>query len=205
MPVGDPVALLTIPQVGLEQVVVEGTASGDLLAGPGHRRDTPLPGQLGTSVVYGRGATYGAPFGRLDEVLPGDEVEVVGAQGSLTFRVISVRTAGDPVPPPAEESHARLTLVTARGDGAWGGLAPGETLYVDAESDEAFSAPPGRPTGVPDSELAMANEPAAMPLLVLCLALLLGAGAGDRPRPASAPPRRWSGWWSPRWPSPWPG
>ena len=50
VPVGDPVALLSIPSIGLEQVVVEGTASGDLLVGPGHRRDTPLPGpgrQLG--------------------------------------------------------------------------------------------------------------------------------------------------------------
>ena len=47
VPPGDPVALLTIPSIGLEQVVVEGTASGDLLVGPGHRRDTALPGQVG--------------------------------------------------------------------------------------------------------------------------------------------------------------
>ena len=45
--VGAPVALLQIPHIGLEQVVVEGTASGDLLAGPGHLRNTVLPGQLG--------------------------------------------------------------------------------------------------------------------------------------------------------------
>ncbi|MDX6371367.1 MAG: sortase, partial [Nocardioidaceae bacterium] len=61
-PVGDPVALLTIPRIGVSQVVVEGTASGDTLAGPGHLRKTVLPGQVGTSVVFGRAATYGAPF-----------------------------------------------------------------------------------------------------------------------------------------------
>jgi sortase A len=43
VPVGDPVALLTIPAIGLEQVVVEGTASGDLLAGPGRRWSTAAP------------------------------------------------------------------------------------------------------------------------------------------------------------------
>jgi sortase A len=40
--VGAPVATLSIPHLGLEQVVVEGTASGDLLAGPGHLRNTVL-------------------------------------------------------------------------------------------------------------------------------------------------------------------
>ncbi|NHA00350.1 hypothetical protein G5V59_10155 [Nocardioides sp. W3-2-3] len=55
------------PRLDVEQVVVEGTAPGDLFAGPGHLRSTVLPGQAGTSLVYGRAATYGGPFGRLDE------------------------------------------------------------------------------------------------------------------------------------------
>jgi sortase A len=45
--------------------VVEGTASSDLLDGPGHLRSTVLPGQVGTSVVMGRAKTYGAPFGAI--------------------------------------------------------------------------------------------------------------------------------------------
>ena len=94
VPVGDPVALLTIPDIGLEQVVVEGTASGDLLAGPGHRRDTPLPGQVGTSVVYGRAATYGAPFGHLTELQAGDRITVVGAQGEKVFTAVPARPRG---------------------------------------------------------------------------------------------------------------
>ena len=37
---------MQIPAIGLHDVViVEGTDSGDLRDGPGHRRDTPLPGQ----------------------------------------------------------------------------------------------------------------------------------------------------------------
>ena len=49
---GTPLALLSIPSSGrVDQVVVEGTASGDLMNGPGHKRDTVLAlmhaGELG--------------------------------------------------------------------------------------------------------------------------------------------------------------
>ncbi|MFD1273890.1 sortase domain-bontaining protein [Streptomyces kaempferi] len=58
---GTPVALIDIPAAHLHQVVLEGTDSGVLTDGPGHRRDTPLPGQSGTSVLMGRAAAYGGP------------------------------------------------------------------------------------------------------------------------------------------------
>ena len=178
VPVGDPVALLRIPAIGLEQVVVEGTASGDLLAGPGHRRDTPLPGQVGTSVVYGRATTYGAPFGDITELRTGDQIEVVNAQGEQTFTVAGVRRAGDPLPQPPAEGAARLTLVTAEGSGGLGALTPDSVVYVDADAKEGFPAPPGRPAVVPDSEKAMTSDEGALPLLGLCLALLLAATLG---------------------------
>ena len=187
VPVGDPVALLTIPAIDLEQVVVEGTASGDLLAGPGHRRDTPLPGQQGTSVVYGRAATYGGPFADLTRLGPGDEIEVVGAQGEKTFVVAGVRRAGDPLPQPPAEGAARLTLVTAEGSGRLGALTPDSVVYVDADAKKGFPAPPGRPAAVPDSEKAMAADEGALPLLALCLALLLAATLG-----VIAARQRWS-------------
>jgi sortase A len=178
VPVGDPVALLTVPRLGIQKVVVEGTASGDLLAGPGHRRDTVLPGQEGTSVVYGRGATYGAPFRDVPELVEGDAIEVVSAQGTLTFHVLDVRRAGDPLPQPAAAGHARLTLVTAEGSGSMAAITPDRVVYVDAEAPEAFPAPPGRPGGIPDSEQALGRDTGALPLLTLCLAGLLAATLG---------------------------
>jgi len=178
VPVGDPVALLTVPRLGIEQVVVEGTASGDLLAGPGHRRDTVLPGQEGTSVVYGRASAYGAPFRDVPQLVEGDVVEVVAAEGSMRFRVLGVRRGGDPLPQPAEAGHARLTLVTAEGDGSFAAITPDRVVYVDAEATDAFPAPPGRPTGIPASEQAMATDTGALPLLTLCLAGLLAATLG---------------------------
>lgn len=173
VPVGDPVALLTIPSIGLEQVVVEGTASGDLLVGPGHRRDTALPGQVGSSVVYGRAATYGGPFADLTELEPGDKILVTVGQGRKVFRVAGVRRAGDPLPQPAAEGAARLTLVTAEGSGRLSALAPQSVVYIDADAKKGFPAPPGRAPAVPQSEQSMEGDPSALPLLALCLALLL--------------------------------
>ncbi len=186
-PPGDPVALLTIPHLGVEQVVVEGTASGDMLAGPGHLRDTVLPGQAGTSVVFGRAATYGAPFQRLPDLHRGDQISVVMAQGQRMFHVTGIRRAGDPLPRPPAAGVARLTLVTAEGSGRFGDIAPGQVIYVDAEAKKGFAAPGGLPTAVPTSETVMANEPGALPLLVVCLALLLGLTLG-----VLAARQRWS-------------
>jgi sortase A len=65
---GTPVALLEIPRLGLREVIVEGTSSDPMMSGPGHRRDTPLPGQVGTSVIAGWRATYGGPFRSIDQL-----------------------------------------------------------------------------------------------------------------------------------------
>ncbi|MSW70227.1 MAG: sortase [Actinobacteria bacterium] len=178
--VGRPVATISIPQIGVDQVVVEGTASGDLLSGPGHLRNTVLPGQLGTSAVFGRASTYGAPFARLGELGAGDQVDVVTAQGAVRFRVIGVRRAGDPLPQPRPEGAARLVLVSGEGSGTrLPSLSPGGVVYVDAEAKKAFDTPQGLPPVVPDPEQAMATESGAvLPLLTLCLGLLLALTLG---------------------------
>lgn len=187
---GEPVALLTIPTLGREMVVVEGTASGDLLAGPGHRRDTPLPGQEGVSLVYGRARTYGGPFGDLTKLRAGDAITALTQQGKATFRVDAVRRAGDPVPQPVPAGGARLTLVTAEGqEGPLSALSAGSVVYVDAAlQGKAFVATSGRPVAVPRSERAMAADTSALPLLALCLAALLAIVA-------------WVGFARRRWPT----
>lgn len=179
VPVGDPVALLRIPNLGLEQVVVEGTSSGDLQAGPGHRRNTVLPGQQGVSMVYGKASTYGAPFADLAVLKAGDTVVAITAQGESRFEVRGVRRAGDPVPALAAGA-ARLTLVTADTKGPLGGLAPGSAIYVDADrtgpdtgSGAAYPAPSGRPAAIPSTEDVMARDTGALPLLALQLGALL--------------------------------
>ncbi|WP_418059997.1 sortase [Pimelobacter simplex] len=170
---GAPVAMMSIPALGVDEVVVEGTAAGDLFAGPGHRRDTVLPGQVGASTVYGRSTTYGAPFRHLADLGVGDLVKVTMAQGEITFRVIAVRRDGDRLPQPRPDGAARLTLVTADGQGRLGNLMPGDTVYVDAEAAQGFPSPGGFSPVVPESEEAMKSGTEALPLLTLWLALLI--------------------------------
>jgi sortase A len=186
-PVGDPVALLTIPRIGVSQVVVEGTASGDTLAGPGHLRKTVLPGQAGTSVVMGRAATYGGPFRDLGKLRPGDDISVVMAQGEVQFKVVNVRRAGDPYSQPLPTGGSRLVLATAEGSGPLAALTPNSVVYVDADAPKGFIPPSGLPATVPDPEQVMHSDHGAFPLLALHLALLLAVTLG-----VVAARQRWS-------------
>jgi sortase A len=178
VPVGDPVALLSVPRLGISQVVVEGTSSSDTLAGPGHLRRTVLPGQTGTSVVFGRAATYGAPFAEIGELRPGDTIDVTMAQGSVSYEVVGVRRAGDALPQPLPAGQSRLVLATATGSGPLAALTPGDVLYVDADAPKGFNPPSGLPTAVPESEQLMQSDPGVYPLLALHLALLLAVTLG---------------------------
>ena len=90
---GAPVAVIDIPQIDVHDVVVEGSSGDALKSGPGHRRDTVLPGQQGVSVVMGRAAAYGGPFGRIQELAPGDSFTVRTGQGKQVFEVVGVRYA----------------------------------------------------------------------------------------------------------------
>lgn len=126
---GSPVGYIEIPSLGLKEVVVEGTTSSNLFTGPGHRRDTPLPGQPGVSVLLGRKATYGAPFAEIDRLRPEARIHVTTGQGRFDYRVIGVRREGERLPPALAAGAGRLTLVTAAGRA----FAPSGVLRVDAD------------------------------------------------------------------------
>jgi sortase A len=188
---GDPVALLTAPSLGLADVViVEGTASGDLMSGPGHRRDTVLPGQSGVSVLLGRASLFGGPFSQLARARSGNAVTVTTGQGVFTYTVLGVRRPGDPLPAQLTGNQGRLTLVSAAGDGRFGALTPNSTIYVDAllKGDGQPTAP-GRPGAVPQAERAMQGDPSALLPLALALPLLVGALVFT-----VIAFRRWGGW-----------
>lgn len=181
---GSPVAYLEMPSIGLRQVVVEGTASSQLFDGPGHRRDTPLPGQEGTTIVMGRKASFGGPFGEIDQLQEGDTFRAVTGQGTFEYRVIGVRREGDPVPEPPAAGESRITLVTADGPAFF----PDGVLRVDAQLDgKAVGAPdrPFTPDTLPAAERFMASDTSDLYALVLWLQALIlvlvgGAWALDR-------------------------
>jgi len=188
---GTPVTLLTARSIGVvDNVVVEGTTSGDLMSGPGHKRDTVLPGQVGVSVIYGRAGLFGAPFGMLRTAKAGDEITAITGQGAFTYVVTGVRHAGDPFPPALAPGGSRLTLVSADSHGRFGALHPEGTLYVDAIlKGQSQPYPPGKPVAVPKSEQAMQGDPNAFLPLALALPLLIAAVIF-----AVWARHRWGGW-----------
>lgn len=134
---GSPIALLTIPELGVREVIVEGSASAETATGVGHRRDTPLPGQAGESVLLGRAAAYGGVFSSLDTLAPGSVFTVTTGQGVSKYRVIGVH---DPKEKPAalQSGEGRLTLTTASGTR----FMPSGVTRVDAELiTPAFTRP----------------------------------------------------------------
>ncbi|MDQ7911131.1 class E sortase [Phytohabitans sp. ZYX-F-186] len=163
---GTAVAVLSIPRIDLREVVFEGTTGSILQNGPGHLRNTPMPGQSGVSVIMGRATTYGGPFGQLSTLNPGDTFTVTTGQGVSTFRVLGVRRGGDPFPPPVAAGGGRLTLTTADGSP----LLPSGVLRVDADlTSPALPTPPMPLTrrDLSTAELALGTDQFAWMQLVL--------------------------------------
>jgi sortase A len=108
---GDPMGRIVMPAIGVSEVFVEGTGSGDLRTGPGHYPETPLPGERGTVAIAGHRTTYGAPFRRIDQLERGDRIELRMPYGRFVYRVDRTR-----IVPPTETSviarvdHDRLVL-----------------------------------------------------------------------------------------------
>jgi sortase A len=148
-----------------------------------------VPGQGGTSVIYGRAVAFGGPFADISDLRAGDPITVTTGQGTFDYRVDSVRHNGDALPDPLRSGEGRLTLVTAEGTNWRSGWAPDHAVYVDASLQRsALPAPAGRPTAVAQDQLAMASDSTGLVALVLWLQLLVAAAAG-----ASWSQARWGG------------
>jgi sortase A len=85
---GKAVAILVIPKMDLDMVVVEGTGTEDLKKGPGHYSQTAYPwedhGRVG---IAGHRTTYGAPFWSLDKLGEGDRITLKTEYGIFNYRV----------------------------------------------------------------------------------------------------------------------
>jgi sortase A len=165
---GTPVAVLNIPQIGLRDlVVVEGTTSRDLALGPGHGVASALPGQTGVSFIYGKVATYGAPFAHLMRLNRGDRFTVTTGQGSATYVVESFGTSSNPAPADAAN---RLVLETAASS-----FLPSSAVQVSADLVSAPQPNPGNwpPTPAQESDMSWDTADSLVPLTLWSQALLL--------------------------------
>ena len=64
--IGDAVGTISIPKIGLDYAIVQGTDELSLEKGPGHYPSTALPGLGRTVAIAGHRTTYLAPFRRIN-------------------------------------------------------------------------------------------------------------------------------------------
>lgn len=89
---GQAVAILRIPDIDVDYVVVEGTDTESLKKGPGHYASTAYPWEeTGRVGIAGHRTTYGAPFWSLDELEPGDRIVLATEYGVFDYRVTASR------------------------------------------------------------------------------------------------------------------
>lgn len=183
---GVPVAQIDVPAIGLRQIVVQGTTSGVLRAGPGHLRQTPLPGQAGNAVIFGRRETYGHPFRRIGSLTPGDVVTVWTQQGKHRYVVDVVRTAkaGSGSELATTAGRDQLTLETS--DPAF---VANRRLYAQGHLIGTPFAPAADTTPVTRAELGLSGETDGILSLVMWLEALLVVAVG-----ATWLGRRWTRW-----------
>ncbi len=111
--VGSPVAWMRIANIGVSEVVVEGSTSSQTMRGPGHVRSTPLPGQYGNSVVICRRATGGAPCADINTLRKGQEIHFSTAFGDVAYRVFATGAAK------ANDARIFNTLTTGTGPASY--------------------------------------------------------------------------------------
>jgi LPXTG-site transpeptidase (sortase) family protein len=114
--VGRALGMIVIPSIGVNTVMVEGDLQGRsesyLRKGPGHWPETLLPGQGGSVVVSGHRTTYGAPFRKLNELKPGDMIELVMPYAIIRYTVTQVIIVEpEDVQVVADQGREQLSLV----------------------------------------------------------------------------------------------
>lgn len=127
---GKAVAILRIPAIELNYVVVEGTDTESLKKGPGHYLGTAYPWEeTGRVGIAGHRTTYGAPFWSLNELREGDRIVLATEYGIFNYRVARSRTvapSSGSVLQPTEEPSLVLTTCHPR-------FSAAERLIVFAE------------------------------------------------------------------------
>jgi sortase A len=117
---GDSLTRIKIPALGLDTVVVEGVTPSALRAGAGHYPQTPLPCEQGNVAIAGHRTTYGRPFGNVDQLKPGDTIELTTPIGGCVYQVAKAPWVVAPselsvIDPTSERS---LTLTTCHPKGS---------------------------------------------------------------------------------------
>lgn len=152
---GDALANIEIPSLEVDKVVVRGVAVADLRRGPGHYSQTALPGNPGNASIAGHRTTYGSPFNRIDELVPGDEIVVTSVQGEFVYRVLD----------PAEAYADAPGVIDEVGDGHII-VHPTATWVLDDFGDDRLTLTACHPKLSSRQRIIVAAELVAAPVVV---------------------------------------
>ncbi len=168
---GGLVGRISIPSIGLSKFVVAGVRLSDLKKGPGLFAGSPLPGQLGNVAIAGHRTTYGAPFGRIDEIHDGDVISLESDNGKFTYivkgepRIIAATDTA--VARTTDPTTATLTLVSCHPK--W---TASQRIIVVATLDSSIAPTQATPLASPTSlqepiRDGWFHDSAAWPLVLL--------------------------------------
>jgi sortase A len=171
------VGRINIPSIELDKFVVAGVSTEDLKRGPGLFLGSPLPGQLGNVSIAGHRTTYGAPFGRINEVKKGDRIVLETTSGTFTYVSIGtpkiVPATAIEVVKTKDPTKATLTLVSCHPK--W---TSAKRIIVMATLDDSVVAQPPTPISeVPTSTAPLSegwfHDPSAWPTVIALASALV--------------------------------
>lgn len=84
---GDAVGRITVPRLGLNAILVEGTDHASLTKGPGRYTRSYVPGEGELIYIAGHRTTYGAPLAHINRMRRGDRVTLKVPYGKFVYRV----------------------------------------------------------------------------------------------------------------------
>lgn len=103
---------LSIPNIYLDEIVVQGISDADLAVGPGHFPNTAMPGK-GNCVIAGHLNINGSPFRDLDQLRPGDPVAIETDDHLVEYKVTHSQIINpDQLAVLKQTGPSRLELVT---------------------------------------------------------------------------------------------
>ena len=110
LPLGTPLAELSIPRLGLAAVVLHGSDARTLRQGVGHIENTPLPGENGNVAIAGHRDSFFRP---LKDIRIGDDIVLSTPEEDVHYQVSSFRVVNSfDVGVIGRTKDAVLTLVT---------------------------------------------------------------------------------------------
>jgi sortase A len=92
---GEAIGRISVPRMGIDMVLVNGTDHDTLMKGPGRDLRTAMPGEGKLVYIAGHRTTYLAPFSHIDQLRKGDRVTLRMPYATLVYSITGSRIVVD--------------------------------------------------------------------------------------------------------------